>query len=384
MVVRKHVDRVAAPYVDRVLAEAHAVARYLGHRPVARLHLGGGTPNYLGVPALRRLLEGLSERFAPTEDAEWAIECDPRQATPEETEAIFSLGFNRLSVGVQDFDPAVQAAIGRRQSFEETRRVVEAARAAGARSVNVDLVYGLPAQSEARLARTLERVLALSPDRLAVFSFAYVPQIRPHQKKIDPARLPPPEAKARMLVRVIETLTGAGYVQVGMDHFARQSDPLARSLRAGTLFRSFQGYEPGPELELVGLGATAIGDIGGAYVQNHHRLGAYEAAVDAGRLPVERGLARSPDDQIRREVIASILCRFELSFDALAARHGIDHDRYFRDALPELERLEAEGLLHRHPRGLTLTPLGRLFVRNVAMAYDAYRGRLGARFSRTV
>jgi oxygen-independent coproporphyrinogen III oxidase len=385
VVVRKDIRRAAAPYVTAILQEADLLRAHLGtRRPVAQLHLGGGTPNYLTRPQLERLLDGLKSRFTFLPDAELALEVDPRHVDEGQLAWLAALGFSRVSLGLQDVEEEVQTAIGRMQSFACTATAFEAARAAGFRSINVDLVYGLPAQTRESFARTVDRVVGLGPDRLAIFSFAYVPSHKPQQKKLPMSRAPDALTKAQLLLDAMQRLTSAGYVQVGMDHFARPGDPLAKSYAEGTLHRNFQGYVPGPALDLLALGTTAIGDIGGVYVQNQRKLGGWQAAIDEGILPVERGWTRTFEDEVRRAVIGSLMCRFRLSFRELAARFGIEHDSYFGDALPGLDDLVGEGLIDRTDDGIVVTDLGRLFVRNVAMVYDAYLPRMRESFSRTV
>lgn len=385
VVVRKHIREAADPYLGILFEETDRVLERLGRgRKIARMHFGGGTPNYLLRDQMEGLMAGLKERFVFEDDAELALEVDPRHLDEGQLPWLKSIGFNRVSYGVQDFDPAVQEAIGRYQSLEMTTRAVEEARKAGFESVNMDIVYGLPGQSREQFARTLDHVFELSPDRLAIFSFAYVPKVKPHQKKIDASRLPKPIEKATLMVDAIERLAEHGYVQVGMDHFAKETDDLARSFRGGTLQRSFQGYEPGPAMDLLALGLTSIGDIGGAYVQNHHRLPGYETAMTEGKLPVERGWARTQDDEIRRTAIWDVMCRFRLRYADLKERFGVDHDTYLADAKPVLDRSEAEGLITRSADGIEVTELGRLFVRNVALAYDAYLPGQQNTFSRTV
>lgn len=384
VVVRKDVRRAADPYVERVLREASAAAAILGERPVGHLHFGGGTPNYLERDQLEALLGGLRERFHFLPDAELAIEVDPRHVDEGQLEWLYGLGFRRASFGLQDVEPSVQVAIGREQSVEETVAAFEAARSAGFGSINMDLVYGLPTQTRDSFDRTVKKIVELGPDRLAIFSFAYLPSIKPHQKKLDRDACPEPIEKASMLADAVATLRAGGYVQVGMDHFAKEGDALATSFRDGTLQRNFQGYVPGPRMEILGLGATAISDLGDAFAQNHHNLRAYDASVDEGHLPVQRGWQLGEDDHIRRKVIHDIMCTFRLDYGALRERFGIEHDAYFGEVRPALEELERQELISRHDDGFEVTELGRLFVRNVAMVYDAYLKTRPGTFSRTV
>lgn len=385
VVVRKHIGLAARPYVERILEELDLVLAHLGtDRPLGRLQIGGGTPNYLPLHELDHLVSGIEERLALTEDAELGVEVDPRHVAPGQLDALHGLGFNRVSFGVQDFDPVVQVAIGRNQGADITRNAVREARRSGFESVNIDLVYGLPEQTLERFDTTLDAVLELKPDRLALFSFAYLPTLRPNQRKIEPDAVPEGPAKAAMLVRAVERLTGAGYVQVGIDHFALPDDPLAESFFEGTLHRNFQGYEAGAAWDTIGLGATAIGYVGGVYAQNQHKLGQWLESVTAGDLPVERGWTLSFEDRVRARVIHDLMCRFRLDYAELKDTFDIDHDNYFSDVLPTLDGHAADGLVERNESGITVTPLGKLFVRNVAMSYDAHLPRGGGRFSRTV
>ncbi len=385
VVVRRNIEKAAAPYVTRLLAEARLVAGQLEKgSKLSEIHLGGGTPNYLPRAEIERLMEGLECSFAVEDDATRSVEVDPRHFEEDQLVWLAGLGFNRVSFGIQDVEKEVQIAIGRQQTFESTARAVHAARAAGFESINMDFVYGLPAQTRVSFSRTVEQVIELEPDRLAVFSFAYVPSHKPTQRKLDIGLALTGLDKAQLLVDAVNKLTDAGYTQVGMDHFAVPEDALARSQADGTLHRNFQGYVPGPEPDLIGLGVTAIGDITGVLVQNHRDIGDWEEAVDAGRLPIARGWKRTFDDEVRRRVILSLMCLSRLSFQELSQRFGIEHDRYFQSALPHLSRLTEQGLIRPSADGYEVTALGRFFVRNIALVYDAYLPRMSGTFSRTV
>jgi oxygen-independent coproporphyrinogen-3 oxidase len=298
------------------------------------------------------------------------------------------LGFNRVSLGVQDFAPTVQRLINRVQPFEMTRRLIEKCRALEYHSVNVDLIYGLPAQTETTFQHTLDTVAWLKPDRIALFSFAYVPWMKPNQKKIPHGLLPPAHVKFNLFARAIRTFTKAGYRQIGMDHFALAGDELSRAVERRSLSRNFQGYTVLPSNDIVGLGLTAIGDVAGAYSQNAKKMKDYLAAIDAGRLPVERGVACTGEDLLRRHVINSIMCNFAVDVGDVERRFGVDFERHFARERERLEPLERDGFVVWNGRVMELTRLGQLFVRNVAMVFDEYLERGHAadapRFSRTV
>ena len=387
MVATRSEERMAT-YLDHLLEELRLVGGRLGaRRRLAQLHFGGGTPNWLPVSELARVMAALRGRFELEPDAEVAIETDPRHATVEQMHALRDLGFNRVSVGVQDFDPQVQQAVGRRQGYELTAAVVAAARSAGFESLNMDLVYGLPLQTEASFAATLDKVLGIAPDRIAIFSFAYVPWMAPGQRKIPEETLPDPDVKLALFCEARERFLAAGYQAIGMDHFARPGDVLARALRERRLHRNFQGYTVAPhDRDFLGLGVTAIGDVAGAYAQNHKDIKAYQASVAAGRLPVARGYELTPDDLARRWIIEELMCAFQLRFDALREATGLEPG----DLAPELRALEplaAQGLVVLHRDGVDVTPLGQLFVRVVAMVFDRHlRERPPERpaYSRTV
>jgi oxygen-independent coproporphyrinogen III oxidase len=380
---------VAATYLDGLEREIDLVAARLGRRNrVSQLHWGGGTPTYLSVDEMTRLWEAIATRFAVEPGAEVAIEVDPRVTSPSQVALLQRLGFNRVSMGVQDFDPRVQDAIHRYQTFEQTRDLHELLRAAGTESINFDFVYGLPQQTPLSFRRTIERAVELRPDRVAVYSYAFVPWIKAHQKQIHLEDLPPREVKLELFGIAFELFTAAGYVQIGMDHFALPTDSLARAARERTLHRNFMGYTTHPAQDSIGFGVSAIGELGGAFAQNTKKLTRYEEALAQGLPPVERGFERSPDDVIRRDVIQSLMCNFHLDVRAIERAHGIDFASYFAPSLEELdEGPVAHGFVVRDADAIDVTEAGRLFVRNVCMAFDAYLKRHegdGPRFSRTV
>ena len=360
-------------YVDYVMREAELVAASLrGTRRVAKMHWGGGTPTFLAEEDAARLVTHLRQVFEFDPRGEYAIEIDPRRAGPDRIAQLASLGFNRLSIGVQDFDPAVQRAVNRIQGVEETRAVVEAGRHHGFRSINMDLIFGLPKQTRAGFARTLDQVIDCGPDRIALYAYAHLPQAFKPQVRIHSADLPSPDTKLALMTDAIEALGRAGYVHIGMDHFAKPDDELAVAQRQGRLIRDFQGYSSGGECDLVGLGVSSIGKVGPTYVQNLKDLSSYYAAIDGGNLPVLRGIELTPDDLARRAVIGALACHFAVAKESIEIAHLIEFDRYFADEMVELERLERDGLVELEEGWIHVTPRGRLLVRAVCMVFDKY------------
>jgi oxygen-independent coproporphyrinogen-3 oxidase len=391
VVITRHRD-VACRYLDYLIREIDLLAARLPQRRrVAQLHWGGGTPTYYAEADLERLFRAFERHFTLTPDAEVAIEVDPRVTSFGQIALLKRLGFNRLSLGVQDFDPKVQETVGRIQPYEQTRALIDRARVEGFGSINVDLIYGLPHQSLDGFEKTLDQVLAIRPDRVAVYSFAYVPWIKAHMMKLPAEALPDAATKLGLFGLAVDAFMGAGYRQIGMDHFAIPEDELARAVEGRRLHRNFMGYTVQSALDMIGLGITAIGDVQGAFVQNAKKLPDYYAAIDAGRLPIERGIALDSDDLIRRDVITRLMCNFHLDIRDAERRHGIVFSEYFANALAELtgpDSPTAHGLLEVSPDALEVTPRGRLFIRNVCMAFDRYLKRHadGAKptFSRTV
>lgn len=365
---------IAREYLDYVGRELELVAALLPERRrLIQMHWGGGTPTYLEPEQLQQLYALVTRHFELLPDSERAIEVDPRVTTTAHLEALAGLGFNRLSFGVQDFTPAVQAAIGRGQTFEQTKTLMESARRVGfADGINLDLVYGLPLQTEATFRDSLDLVTELRPDRLAIYSFAFVPWIRPNQKKIDQADLPAREAKMALYFAALEKLLDAGYEPIGMDHFALPGDELARAARAGRLDRNFMGYTVKPSNAMIAFGVSGIGEVEGGFFANEKKLSRYYEAIDAGRLPVERGYELDADDRIRQFVIRQLMCNFKIVKAEVAKRFGIQFDDYFAAALAALDEVKAEGFVTVDADAVTVTPAGRLFVRNVCMAFDRY------------
>lgn len=390
-VVVTRTESVADAYLGRVVAEARSVASRLGDRRVLeQYHWGGGTPTYYSPMSLAALHRDLLSEFELASGAEVALEVDPRVTTDEHLTTLREVGFNRLSMGVQDADARVQDLIGRHQSWDQTVGLHETARRLGYESVNIDLVYGLPGQDERTFERSLRLVTGLRPDRVAVYSFALVPWMRPHQKRIDVESLPDRDVKFALLSLAIAELTAAGYRQIGMDHFALPDDELAISYDQRTLSRNFMGYTTKRGAEIIGLGSSAISDVGGAYAQNHRRLASYYEAVDAGGLPVERGIALDTEDRLRRFVITELMCNGRLLASDVSERFAVDLAAHFAPELAELSApggLVDAGFVRVDDSGLEATASGRLFIRNVAMVFDArLRAATGQAqaFSRTV
>ncbi len=378
----------AAPYLARLHKEiALQGALFDKSRRVDQLHWGGGTPTFLSHDEMRELMRVTRAHFRLRDDdrGEYGIEVDPREVEPGALALLRDLGFNRLSLGVQDFDPRVQKAVNRIQGEGETFAVLAEARSLGFRSINMDLIYGLPHQTVESFARTLDKVIAVVPDRLSVFNYAHLPELFKTQRQIDAAALPSPQAKLAILQHTIERLTAAGYVYIGMDHFARPDDELAVAQRNGTLYRNFQGYSTHADCDLVGLGITAIGMVGTSYSQNLKTLDAYQAALDAERLPILRGIELSADDLLRRDVITRLICHFRLDLAAIEARHGIRFRDYFATEIAELGTLQQDGLLVVGENLIEVLPAGKLLIRNICMVFDRYlREKQGQRFSKVI
>lgn len=381
---------VAAKYLEYLAKEASLLAGALaGRRKIAQMHWGGGTPTYLSSDQLRSLHGTIAALFEILPDAECAIEIDPRVTTGEQLRTLRELGFNRLSMGVQDFACEVQAAIGRRQSENQTRGLFAFARSLGFESINVDLVYGLPRQGVPSFSRTLQSIVDLRPDRIAVYSYAHVPWLRPSQKTIAVSDLPSAVQKVELIGAAIGTFLNAGYTAIGMDHFALPDDDLAIAARGRRLHRNFMGYTTKPASDVVGLGISAIGDIRGAFAQNAKKLPHYYAALDAGRFPIERGYPLSFDDSVRRHVISELMCNFYVDRAGVEAQFGVDFGTYFADELDELTApggAAVDDLIDISDDALRVTARGRLFVRTICMHFDKYlpshKGQ--AVFSRTV
>ncbi len=366
-------------YLDDLEHELDLVVSELGRsQPTAQMHWGGGTPNLLDERQLTRAFRMFQDRFHFTDDVELSIEADPRLVSPDQLRTLRQLGFTRISFGVQDLNRGVQEAIGRLQSPALVRDVCESARAAGFSGINIDLIYGLPRQTAATFARTIEQALELEPDRVACFGYAHLPDQRPHQRLIDEDELPDGTARATLFQHAVATFTGAGYTWIGLDHFARDNDPLAVAQRERRLHRNFMGYTTMPGAHLVGAGMSAISNVGGCFAQNEPQLAGWRERVASGRLPTVRGHALSEDDRARQAAILHLMCNLELPWDAVPPGA--------HDLRERLAPFADDGLVEFGERALTVTPLGRFFVRNMAMELDAYLpGQRGAAsFSRTV
>jgi oxygen-independent coproporphyrinogen III oxidase len=378
----------AARYLGYLEREIELQAGLLrGDSRVAQMHWGGGTPTYYDVEELGRLFRRFAAGFELVRGGDYSIEVDPRTVGSDAIETLRAMGFNRVSFGVQDFDPSVQAAVNRVQSKEDTLDVIAAARRCGFESINVDLIYGLPLQTPVRFEKTLATVAAARPGRIALYNYAHLPALFKAQRQINERDLPTAEMRLTLLGLAIERLGAIGYVHIGMDHFALPGDPLAVAQRQGRLQRNFQGYTSGPECDLVGLGVSAIGAIGPTYSQNHRDLPAYYARLDRARLPVFRGYSLSADDLVRRSVIQALMCNSQVCRSAIEVGYLIDFDRYFASELEELRWLEQAGLVSVGDEWITVTPRGRFVIRAVCMVFDRYLREdadSGRRYSRVV
>ena len=385
-IITKHHER-AEPYLRYLSREIDLHTAQLGiGQPVSQVHLGGGTPTFFNDRQLAELMDMLRRNFTLAPGGEYSIEVDPRTVDAQRLSVLHGLGFNRLSFGVQDFDPEVQKAVHRIQPAEQVFALVEAARGIGFESINVDLIYGLPRQTPESFQRTSAQVNQLRPDRLALYAYAHLPERFKPQRRILQADLPAAAGKVRMLAASLDALMGAGYVYVGMDHFALPEDALAIAKRQGRLHRNFQGYSTQPDCDLIGLGVSAIGKVGATYSQNAKTLEEYCDYLDQGRLPVVRGLALSRDDVVRRAVIMALMCQGELQFESIELAHLIDFRSYFATELETLQTLQEQGLATVHSTGITVTEQGWFFIRAVAMVFDRYlqADRNRARFSRII
>lgn len=378
----------ALPYLERLEREVELIACHLDpQQKVEQLHFGGGTPTFLSHDELRRLMTHLRKHFNLLDDdsGDYGIEIDPREADWSTMGLLRDLGFNRVSLGVQDLDPAVQRAVNRMQSLEETRAIVEAARTLQYRSLNIDLIYGLPKQTPDSFARTVDEVIALQPDRLSVFNYAHLPERFPPQRRIRSEDLPSPGQKLEMLQRSIEQLSAAGYRYIGMDHFALPDDELAIAQEDGRLQRNFQGYTTHGHCDLIGLGVSAISQIGDLYCQNTVQLNDYQSALEQNLLATSRGLICEEDDRIRRAVIQQLICEFELDFSTIESRFNIEFRGYFDEIWPQLQQMHRDRLIALSDERIDVLPTGRLLVRSLCMLFDSYLAEQNQqRFSRVI
>ncbi|MCB1912549.1 MAG: oxygen-independent coproporphyrinogen III oxidase [Zoogloeaceae bacterium] len=363
----------SAKYLKYMAKEIELQASSLdGGRDVLQLHLGGGTPTFLSHDEMRELMGAVRRSFNLVPNGEYSIEVDPRKVDFETVALLGELGFNRMSIGVQDFSPDVQQAVNRIQSFEETKLVLDSARQVGFKSISMDLIYGLPKQNVISFNRTLEQVLELSPDRISLYSYAHLPGLFKPQRRIAVGDMPTPEAKLQILQLAIRRLTEAGYVYIGMDHFAKPGDELTVAQRQGRLHRNFQGYSTYAECDLMAFGVSAIGKVGPTYVQNVKTLDEYYDALDRDELPIMRGIELTPDDLLRRSIIQALMCHFELSIESIQISHLIDFRKYFGEELEDLKEMEAAGLVTIDDQWISVQPAGRMLVRAIAMVFDRY------------
>ncbi len=365
----------AAPYLDHLHQEIALQGQLFDkNRVVSQLHWGGGTPTFISDEQMSALMDCTRQHFNLLDDdtGDFSIEIDPREVTPAKISHLRKLGFNRMSFGVQDFDPLVQQAVNRVQSFGQTYEAVMAARDNGYHSINVDLIYGLPHQSVASFSHTLDQVLELSPDRLSVFNYAHLPDLFKVQKQIDSQQLPSAATKLAIFQLIIERLSQAGYVYIGMDHFAKPDNELAIAQQQGTLYRNFQGYSTHADCDLVGLGITSIGVVADTYSQNLKTLEAYGEHIEQGRVPVFRGVALTADDKLRRAVITQLICHFELEFATIEQQYQVNFADYFAYELQQLPRMVNDGLISLDNHKLVVLPRGRLLIRNICMVFDFY------------
>ncbi len=378
----------AVEYLEYLKQEIRLQASLFDHkRQVTQLHLGGGTPTYLTQAQLSDLMGSLRAAFNldESEQRQFSLEVDPRTITAEQIQQLRDLGFNRISFGIQDFDPKVQAAVNRVQSDEQVQALMSAARAAQFRSISVDLIYGLPLQTVASFTTTLDKIIALRPDRIAAYSYAHLPKMVRAQRLIKPEDMPPPERKLELLELTIRKLCQAGYVYIGMDHFALPEDELAQARANDTLQRNFQGYSTHADCDLIGMGVSSIGKVGDTYSQNVKELSQYYAYLNKGQLPLQRGYQLNADDRLRRDVISTLMCHNRIDIAAIEQQHGINFNEYFADALAQLHEQVEDGLVTISDQAIVLLDQGNLMMRSVAMAFDAYLGaKQRGEFSRTV
>ena len=378
----------AAPYLERVHKEiAMQAAMFDDNRVVDQLHWGGGTPTFISHDEMRELMAVTRKHFTLHDDdtGEYSIELDPREVDADSIKLLRELGFNRISLGVQDFDPKVQKAVNRIQSEEETLNVINAARDNNFKSISLDLIYGLPFQNVDRFSVTLDKIIEASPDRLSVFNYAHLPEMFKPQRRINEADLPSAAEKLEILKMSFAKLKDAGYVYIGMDHFAKPDDELAIAQREGTLYRNFQGYSTHADCDLVAMGITSIGQVANSYSQNVKKMDEYFELIDAGKLPVYRGVELSNDDVLRREVITQLISHFRLDFGRIEKQFNIDFSSYFAQEITSLTEMHKDGLIELSDSGISVEPKGRLLIRNICMVFDYYLSQTSEqRFSKVI
>ena len=378
----------AAQYLTYLTREITLQSQYFApSRTLTQLHFGGGTPTYFTDTQLSEVMDAINQHFNVEQSGtrEFSIEVDPRTVDNVRIRNLKQLGFNRLSFGIQDFDPAVQQAVNRVQSFSQAQGLVTSARAEGFKSISVDLIYGLPLQTIDSFDQTLDQIIALKPDRIAAYSYAHLPEQVRAQRMINPSDTPPPERKLELLELTIKRLTEAGYVYIGMDHFALPDDELTKALKHGTLQRNFQGYSTHAQCDLIGIGVSAIGKIGHSYSQNAKELKSYYAQLDQNQLPIAKGYQLNADDRLRAHIISKLMCHGALHFDVIDAEYGISFVNYFKEEVKALKPLQSDGLVELTDNTLQIRPQGHLLLRNIAMVFDRYlQMTLNRQFSRTV
>ncbi|MFQ5627736.1 MAG: oxygen-independent coproporphyrinogen III oxidase [bacterium] len=384
MMVTRNRERMRA-YVDYLVREVALFGEATGGRPVKQIHWGGGTPTHLPPDEIRRLAEATSRYYNIASDAEISVEIDPRETTNAHIQALQAGGFNRVSMGVQDFYRQTQQAVNRIQPEKMTRALVDLVREMGFESVNLDFIYGLPFQTEETFARTIEKLIDIRPGRIALFNYAHVPWMKKHQRVLEEETLPKPEEKLNILKLAIERLTESGYVFIGMDHFALPDDSLVRAMRSKTLYRNFQGYSTHANCDLIAHGMSGISQTDDVYAQNSKAIPDYYRAIDANHPATERGYRLSEDDQLRREVIMRLMCDFSLDFEKIDEQFDIRFESYFEEALAQLDAFILDGLIILKDREITVTEMGRLLIRNIAMPFDRYlQQKSEMKFSKTI
>jgi len=368
----------ALPYLENLYKEIQLQsALFDPDRQVAQLHLGGGTPTFIGHDNLRKLVEVLKQNFNFNygDEGEYSIEIDPREVDDKSIPLLREIGFNRISIGVQDFDPDVQKAVNRIQTPEQTADVIKAARTEGFKSSNIDLIYGLPLQTRKRFQKTLEQVIELRPDRIALYNYAHLPHLFKTQKQINQEHLPSPAEKLSILHHSINRLTQNDYIYIGMDHFALPEDDLAIALQNGTLHRNFQGYSTHAECDIVGMGITAISSIADCYFQNVRTLEEYDYKLKSNKIPIFKGIKLTEDDTLRREVIMQLICKFKLNYSEIEDYYAINFKKYFYNELLELKSMENDKLIKLGKNGLSVLPVGRMLIRNICKVFDLYSSK---------
>ncbi len=378
----------AEPYLQRVHKEiAMQAVLFDSSRKVDQLHWGGGTPTFISHDQMRQLMDVTRQHFNLHDDdtGEYSIEIDPREVTRESIKVLRQIGFNRMSLGIQDFNPQVQKAVNRIQSEAQTMAAIDGAREEGFKSISVDLIYGLPLQTETSFMETLEKIIHISPDRISVFNYAHLPEMFKPQRRINEVDLPLPSVKLAILKDTIEYLTDAGYVYIGMDHFAKPDDELSIAQQNGQLYRNFQGYATHADCDLIGLGISSIGTVGNSFAQNVKTLDEYAEKIDAGKLAIFRGVEIDEDDIIRRHAIMQLICHFKLDMDKFSADNKIEFKHYFADELKRLQVMEDDGLIEIQNNMISVTSKGRLLIRNICMVFDRYiQQQSNTRFSKAI